>query len=508
MNRPPYWMRAGILALAALLLTACGGNSGSGGDGGDSTLVVAVPADADTLDWTMHVESAAEIALWGINEALVKTDTNGEMVPALAASLPEPVPGDPERWRVTLKEGITFTNGEPFNAEAVKANVDRVAADDFDTPADGFESYAGAEVVDDYVVDILTDGPDSALLYKMESLRMLPPKAMNDPDYAENPVGTGPYLFKKWDRGREIVLERNPDYWGEAGTVETVEIRFIEDENTRVAALSTGEIDMTQIAADQADQVPQVLRPKQVAESGAIRININRPPYNDVRFRQALNYAIDKDALNETIFGGQSEVSACQSVPSTVFGFNPDLKAYPYDPDKARELLAQVDLPKNFAVQFEGVSGFWVRDREVQEAIASYWRDVGLDVDLTINTTDVYLDKLLERDLKVAPGIIYQELDHQYSHAARIADRIFNRTGAISTIGDQYPEADALMKKAASFDESESETAFHQLFELSCDQALQVFTLDRFDLTGAAKGLSYEPNRNFMRIDFDRVRMG
>ena len=248
-----------------------------------------------------------------------------------------------------------------------------------------------------------------------------------------------------------------------------------------------------------------MLRPELVAESGAIRINITRPPYNDVRFRQALNYAIDKDALNETIFGGQSEVSACQSVPSTVFGFNPDLDAYPYDPEKARELLAEVDLPENFAIQFEGVSGFWVRDREVQEAIASYWRDIGLDVDLTINTTDVFLDKMLERDLTVAPGLIYAELDHQYSHAARIVDRIFNRTGAISTLGDQYPEADALMKQAGSFDEAESEQAFHQLFDLACKEALLVFTLDRSDLVGAAEGISYEPNRNFMRIDFDRV---
>ena len=241
MNRP-NWARAGVLMLAALLVTSCGGGSGAEG-GDDSTLVVAVPADADTLDWTMHAETTAEIALWSINEALVETDSDGELVPSLAASLPEPDPKDPERWRVTLKEGITFTNGEPFNAEAVKANVVRVAAEDFETPTDGFESYAGAEVVDEYVVDILTDGPDSALLYKLESLRMLAPKAMNDPDYAENPVGTGPYLFEKWDRGREIVLERNPDYWGEAGTVETVVIRFIEDENTRVAALSTGEID-------------------------------------------------------------------------------------------------------------------------------------------------------------------------------------------------------------------------------------------------------------------------
>jgi len=498
--------RAAILAVIAGIgiLPAARGSAGNEG----STLVVAFAAEPGTLDWQMHGDPGAELALWSINESLVEIGRDGELYPSLAAELPVVDENDPTRWHIRLREGISFTNGEPFDAEAVKANVDRVTDPDFDTPTSGYELLAGAEVVSEYEVDILTKGPDSIFLYRLPELRMLPPEAMNEPDYAENPVGTGPYVFEQWDRGSRIVLGRNQDYWGEGGTVETVEIRFIDDENTRVAALSTGEVDLTPIAPDQAEMVPQAIRPELESESGAIRINITQPPYDDVRFRQALNYAIDKEAINDAIYGGLFEVSACQSVPARAFGFNPDLEAYPYDPDKARELLSEVDLPDGFSIDFEGTAENWVRSREVQEAIASYWRDLGLDVDLTINTGDVYLDKLLERDLTVAPGIVYMELDHRYFHGGRVVDRILNRNGAIASIGDQFPEVDPLLEQIGSFDEATSLDAFHQLFALACDQALEVFTLDRFDITGAADGVTYEPNRNFQRLDFNRVTLG
>lgn len=472
-----------------------------------SVLTVGFGAPPQTLDWHLHGDPTAELVLWSINEALVETTADGQVLPRLAATVPTVDPDRPDRWRVELREGISFTNGEAFDAAAVKANVDRVSDPDFETITSGFELLAGAEVVSDHVVEIITDGPDPFFLSRLSELRMLPPEAQNQPVYAENPVGTGPYVFEEWDRGANVIrLRVNTDYWGDAPTVERVEIRIVPDESTRVSALRTGEIDMAPVAPDQVAQVPAVIRGGAAAESGATRINLAQPPYDDVRFRRALNYAIDKDAINDAIFGGQYEVSACQAVPPGAFGYNPDLDPYPYDPERARTLLADVDLPDGFAVQFEGTSGFWVRDREVQEAVASYWREVGLDVDMTVNPEDAYLDKLLAGD--DSPGVVYMELDHRYFHGARIVDRQFARDGAIATIGDELPQVDGLLEATQTFDEQASLDAFAELFRIGCDGAVAVFTIDRYDLWGSTERVEYEPQgTGIHRLDFHRVRL-
>jgi peptide/nickel transport system substrate-binding protein len=495
---------AGLLAVASIAILRNRNSVSAAKRTTDSLLVVGFGTEPTTLDWQKHGDPAAELALWSINEALIELGPRGEFIPRLAASVPAVDPDDPGRWRVELRRGVSFTNGEPFNAAAVKANVDRITAPDFETITSGYERLAGAQVVSEYVVDLLTDGPDPVFLFRLPELRFLPPKAMNDPGYAENPVGTGPYVFERWDRGNVIVLKKNPGYWDKPGSIATVEIRFITDEGTRLSALQTGEIDLAPIAPDQADRVPQVVRSATAVESGALRFNLTKAPYSDIRFRQALNYAIDKEAINNAIFGGFFEVSACQALPAGAFGFNPDLAAYEYDPEKARDLLAQVAIPAGVVIEFDGVAEFWIRDREVQEAIASYWRDIGLDVDLTINTTDSYLDKLLAGD--DSPGIMYMELDHRYFHGARILDRQFNREGTIATIGTALPEVDALMSQTQNFDEAVSLDAYHELFHIGCEEAVSVFTLDRFDVWGAAEDVRYVPGRGGLhRLDFNRV---
>lgn len=137
--------RAAILAVIAGIgiLPAARGSAGNEG----STLVVAFAAEPGTLDWQMHGDPGAELALWSINESLVEIGRDGELYPSLAAELPVVDENDPTRWHIRLREGISFTNGEPFDAEAVKANVDRVTDPDFDTPTSGYELLAGAEVV-------------------------------------------------------------------------------------------------------------------------------------------------------------------------------------------------------------------------------------------------------------------------------------------------------------------------------------------------------------------------
>lgn len=410
------------------------------------------------------------------------------------------------RWHVTLREGVTFTDGTPFDAAAVKANVDRVADPAFETVTSGYEQLAGAEIISDTEVDILTKEPDSVFLYRLPELRMISPKALEDPEYGESPVGTGPYMFEKWAKGDEIVLKANPDYWGTAGSIETVNIRFIDDESTLLSALETGEVDMAPIAPDQSGDVAQVLRSGSVTESGAIRFNMNKAPYNDAKFRQALNYGVDKEAINDAIFGGQFEISQCQPLPSDAFGFNPELTPYAYDPDKAKALLAEVDLPEGFKVELDGTTGFWTRDREVNEALASYWRDLGLEVDLVIDDADTYIDKLTSG--AAAPGIMYMELDHRYYHGARIVDRMFNRTGSISTIGELLPEVDQLLSDAGTFDEAAATAAYNQLFKTGCDEAVYVFTLNRFDLWGASERVSYAPGRGgLQRLNIDAIRL-
>lgn len=496
------WRRGGALIAAlslSLAVSACGAGSGQPGGGVDS-LVIGTAQEPGSLNVLRDGDDGAEPVVWSINEPLVDRSADG-LVPILAAKLPVHDTSDPTVWHVTLRHGVQFTNGEPFDAAAVKNNIDKLVDPKFGSTIHGIETLKGAKVAGTYSVDLITKQPDPWLLYRLSSIRFEPPKASQNADsYAQHPIGTGPYTFARWDKGQQIVLEKNNDYWGgDNAQLRKVTFRFVPDESARLAALQSGEVDMIGgVSPDSVGRIPQLLKSTTDTIASTLLINMEAPaPYDNVAFRQALVHAINRDSILKNLFGGQGHVEPGQTLPEGEPGFNDSIQAYPYDPHKAKDLLKQVQLPPNFAVTLVTTSGYYPKDREIGQAIAADWEAVGLKADVQYVSGDKWLDNLLAGGAKTSANspapMTYMPFDYFGMYASRIANRLFNRTDPVSELGSKYPEIDGLFKTAeTSFDEAKALKAYQQIFKLAHDEVLNIPLIDYPDIWGATKRVTYK----------------
>tara|TARA_R110002012_G_scaffold153312_3_gene313359 strand:+ start:416 stop:2098 length:1683 start_codon:yes stop_codon:yes gene_type:complete len=277
-----------------------------------------------------------------------------EVEPSLATDWS--ISDDGTIYTFTLREGVSFQDGSPFNAEAVKFNFDRMLDENhpyYDTGPFPLSFFFGAvestEVVDDLTVKFTLNAPYAPFLSNLAyptGLIVSPTAvAANGKDFGRNPVGTGPFKFAEWRSNEAVVVERNDAYWGDAAGTEAVVFRPITDANTRVAEMLAGGIDLmvevppTSLGQFQGDGFS-------VAEQAGphvwfLILNAKEGPFADKRVRQAANYAINKEAIVNDVLEGTATVAAGPTPPAFAWAYNDALDPYPYDPDKARALLAE-----------------------------------------------------------------------------------------------------------------------------------------------------------------------
>ncbi len=222
-------------------------------------VTIALGSEPTTLDPQLREDGGERAVNDNIYETLMVRTPDGKLMPGLAAETPTLV--DPQTWQVKLRPGIVFHNGEPFNADAVVFSIKRLIDPKFNSEQISFfNTIKDAAKIDDLTVTIQTDGPDPILLSRLYWLKMVPPIHAGDANFAEAPVGTGPYKFSSWKRGQNIVLERNEAYWGETPSIEKVTYRFVEEPGTRLAGLMAGEFDLiTNLLPEFTQQVPQAV---------------------------------------------------------------------------------------------------------------------------------------------------------------------------------------------------------------------------------------------------------
>lgn len=277
-----------------------------------------------------------------------------EVAPALAESWD--ISADGTEYTFHLRSGVTFHDGTPFDAEAVKFNFDRMLDENHPYHDTGpfplsffFSAVEETTAVDDHTVKFTLNGPYAPFLSNLAypTGLMVSPAAVaaHGADFGRNPVGTGPFKFGEWRSNEAVVIERNGDYWGEAAGTEAVVFRPITDANTRVAEMLAGGIDMMV-------EVPPTSLAEfsgngfQIVEQAGphvwfLILNAKEGPFADVRVRQAANYAINKEAIVNDVLEGTAAVAAGPTPPAFAWAYNEDLDPYPYDPDKARALLAE-----------------------------------------------------------------------------------------------------------------------------------------------------------------------
>ena len=506
-----------VLALA-LLLAACGssgsdddaskssaasqsaGKTGGESAGPDQAITVASGAEAESLDPQSKDDDGMMIVLWRVYEGLYDINVEGEVTPLLADGMPTQV--DDTTWEVKLRSGVTFSDGQPFDADAAVKSIERIISP---KQATGFSETAtikGAEKVDDQTIRITTKAPDALLPNRLVVIKMLPPKL---PDgFPQTAVGTGPYLLKSYSAGGNAELEVNPNYWGETPQVTKVTIRNIPDEGTRLQALTTGEVDIVPgLSPDQADKAPNFVASDKAVYVGYIRPNSIKGVTSDLRVRQAISHAIDRDSLTKSIFSGNAVPSACQ--PTPVHVGDTSLKELPYDPEKAKQLIEEAGATGK-TVDLSWTTGVFPQDRLIGQAIAQQIEATGLKVNLQLKGYKAFLEDIYAHGPD-APPLVFSESDNNLASPASKVGLLYASDGPVSAIQD--PELDRLIKEAgAKADPEESKAAYNAVLQRGCEQLALITVYERKELYGLSDRVEFSPNPvAYSKIYYDQVKV-
>lgn len=365
-----------------------------------SRIVIGLDSEPNTFDPHQTIGRFSESFMSNVFDGLTLHDQDGALIPGLATSW-EAL--DDNTWEFKLREGVTFHNGNPFNAESVKFTLDRVLDEERNAPIRPLlENITSVEIVDDFTVHISIASPDLLLPARLAELygSILDPAYVqeNGDDFiALNPVGTGPFKFVEWVKDERIVLEVNEDYWGEVPQVQEIIFRPIKDNGARVAALLAGEVDI--VNGIPIAQEPVVANypgvrsvPVPVPRIYYVSMDVRTPPFDNILVRQAVNYAIDREGIVENLFAGFG-VPAAVAHPRASWGFNPDLEPYPYNPDRARELLADAGYPDGFDTEFDTFVGRLPAHDTIAQAVVAQLAEVGINAEVNALEFGVFSER-------------------------------------------------------------------------------------------------------------------
>ncbi len=376
-------------------------------EGPKGTLVRALTTFPNSLDLPQAAERQASTTAWQLYDSLVWLNDENAIEPALAESWD--ISDDGTEYTFYLRQDVTFHNGEPFNADAVVFSWERAKDAGFEY-SDQWQEADSVEKIDDYTVKITTPEPN-ALFFSIlaDAWAIIPPgyfEEVGQAGFDEAPMGTGPYKFVEWVKGDHITFEANLDYWRGAPKIQTVSFRPIPESATRVAAIQTGEVDIvTRLSSEEAQSLlgaPNVTVIKYpVTRVYYVAFNNMTTgvgqPTEDAQVRQAMNYAVDVDAIIDALFDGFAE-PATGYVATGELGYGA-VEPFGYDPDKARALLAEAGYPDGFSMDMACPAGAYTHFEEVCEAVVGYLGDVGIEVSLEIMESGQYWDLEAAKEL-------------------------------------------------------------------------------------------------------------
>jgi len=488
------------LVLAALVAAGCGGDddqAGSDSSGGSpakvaeapDTLNVALGTELPPYDPHLYANRFLNVVGDNIWETLLVFDADRQLTPLLAEDLPERV--DELTWRFKLREGVTFSDGEPLTTQSVADSINRISDPKLNSEWSSTvgETIDKAVAVDDTTVDVKTKDPDELLPRRTAFIKITPSSIGTDTKaFMANPIGSGPY---KWVSGSEtgpVELTRNDDYWGEAPPIENINIRVVPDVSTRIASLKAGEIQLLpELPPDTADGVPQLFQGPGLENPVIILGSTNGGITADVNVRKALNLAVDKDALVD-LYSGYAEVSKCQTVSPGSFGYNDELQPYPYDPEQAKQLIQDAGA-NGKTIKFVGAR-FFGQSADLAQTVSAYWTEAGLKVDLEMPEFDQYSPQYTSKG-KDRPDALYVPPSDDLNDASATSKSL-----ATDGVGSGYsnPQVDKLFKESVeASDPAEREAMLKEAQKIACDDAANVFLIRPLNLWGASANLEWEP---------------
>ena len=317
------------------------------------SLNFALAGNPDTLDPHKTSGTLTFQTIKSVYDTLAEPDMSGKIVPALAERWQ--IAGDALTWTFYLRKGVVFHNGDKFTAHDVKATFDRIMDKATGSPkAKEFASITSIEIIDDYTVVFALKEPSSPLLASLASgWGAILPKSLIEAghDFGNQPVGTGPYALTKWIRDSRILLEKNDKYWMKGNPkIDRITMHIIPERAIQIQGLISGQIDVTYFIDK--DDIPLLKNSQDVEIDKSMTalilvmsINCSNPVLQDVRIRQALNHAIDKQKVLDVAYGGGRPIGTFMDYGNAYYRDFAGL--YPYNPEKARKLLAQAGVGRD-----------------------------------------------------------------------------------------------------------------------------------------------------------------
>jgi len=366
------------------------------------TLVIAQGVDVASLDSMGLVDAPSFNVRLNIYDTLLQRDANLKIEPLLAESYRLI---DDLTWEFKLRKGVKFHNGEDFNAAAVKFNLERLADPKNKLPQTFLIGVLDrVEIIDDFTVRIITRKPFPTLDARFCLFGgMIPPKYLQEkgPEYlATHPVGTGPYKFVKWVKDDELVLEAFDHYWRGTPKIKRVIFKPIPEATTRVASLQTGETDIIVNIPPHLMKLVEWKGRSFVSRVPSVRViymgfdTLKPGPVADKRVRRAIAHAINMDAIIKEVLG-ENGILLGSLLTKDHFGYDPTIKPYPYDPEKAKKLLAKAGYANGFDFVLHSPADRYLKDKEVAEAVIGYLRKVGINASVRFHEWGNYLKQII-----------------------------------------------------------------------------------------------------------------
>jgi peptide/nickel transport system substrate-binding protein len=486
-----------LASVAVLGLSGCTvSNSEAGGAAPSDTVRVVLSQEPPTLEpCESNLTSTGVVVRSNVTEPLIERNpTSGDLEPKLATEWK--ATGDKE-WTLKLREGVKFQDGTPFNAEAAAYTIERAVNSKLGCNVEGYvfgDADLTVKAVDATTLTVTTAEPDPILPLRLSFLEVVP-TSTSTTEKVREPIGTGPYKIEKWDAGQKISLSSWDGYWGDKPAYPKAEYQWRSESSVRAAMINSGEADVA-MGLGPDDNIGDLGVDYPNNETVALRLDGTKAPLNDIRVREAVNFAIDKEGIVASLYQGKHQVAA-QLVPEGIVGHNSALKPWPFDVDKAKALVeeakaAGVDTSAQISLIVRNAQ--FPKITELAQVLQEQLTQAGLNVKLKMLETSqqlTYQTRPFAQD-EGAAAVMVQH-GNQAGDAAFTVDQYMSSTGAQSQFGT--PEFDAMIKKADAASGEERKKEFEDIFAYQNDEVVQFAHIShQTGILGKSKSVNYTPN--------------
>ncbi|WP_245259116.1 ABC transporter substrate-binding protein [Salinarimonas rosea] len=490
----PFMRRSGLFGALAFTLLA--------GTASAEELTIALSSEPTAVDPHYHDLSSNNALTMHVFDALLTTDAQQKVQPNLATAWTNE---GPTTWRFELRDDVVFSDGTPFTAEDVIFSYCRVLNNEtavsgsFD---EAIKNMASIEAPDDHTLVFETNEPDPLLPIRLAQIAIISDEIAEHGEISFDPqsdcgvtgawptvndfndgtvaIGTGPYAIESYVKGSGIDLVRNERYFGEAPEWERVSFKPVPNAGPRLAGLLSGDYDVIENPAardlsriESSDDYEYVITPSSRViylqldmrdDSPFVEAPDGSNPFQDVRVRRAMSMAIDREAIVERIMD-DAAAPANQFLPAGMFGTIADAPALEYDPDRARELLAEAGYPDGFSVTFHATNDRYINDAQVAQAVAQFLTRIGIDTELDAMTRSIFFSRRSGREFSLSMG----GWGSDTGEASSFLRQWVPTTDDVAGLGGSNyggwsdPEFDVVLREAiATMDDAEREALLQQ----------------------------------------------